>query len=76
VYQRLVLAGLGHRRTLALEVGFMVAAAALALIVQGRGARAEILAFAGVLAMYAGGFAAAQRLERRGLEPRDPANQR
>jgi len=65
VYQRLVVAGLGHKRTLAVEVGFMIAAAALAIVAQRSGGPAELVALAMVLLVYGGLWATAERFERR-----------
>jgi UDP-N-acetylmuramyl pentapeptide phosphotransferase/UDP-N-acetylglucosamine-1-phosphate transferase len=65
VYQRLVVAGLGHRRTLAVEVLYMGASALLAGMAQSRGAAGEFAALAVVVAIYVGLLLAAGRLERR-----------
>jgi len=66
VYQRLVVAGFGHRKTLAIEAVFMIAAAALACGAHRRGAAAEAAAAGAVIAMYGALFLAATRLSRPG----------
>jgi UDP-N-acetylmuramyl pentapeptide phosphotransferase/UDP-N-acetylglucosamine-1-phosphate transferase len=64
VYQRLVLAGFGRRRTLAVEVGFMMLAAVGACVARTGGRGIEALALAVAIAAYAALFALADRLER------------